>query len=518
MKSNKISVYLLKKGKRPSELFNKEFKIKEFDENSTFYYDDPHLNEPSWIRGFFQDGLQDLRFLSGGSKGVYFKKIEIDEEERYFAIPFGYGHSMVNKLDFVDDFGLKIVLNLAGKIRKIETRTLSSTPKNTIEQLSVMGDLSEFGLNIEQDLIEEVTAKPTDPYFGENSVTGKVAFTVTVPVNMYNITDFLVKCHEYYKRDDYKERFSFIDQIKEIRNPEEQNSKLVEKLRGSKNDDVAVWMAIPEIIEWADVSGFSYSSKNENLVNDLLLQEYLDTLTPDQAGSITIDFLRKRTIACFGSSSDTVVASWPILNCLYCEITADGRKYLLSNGKWYEIAKDFVDDVESSYGHTLSDSSGVSLIDCNVGEYEDSYNIRLAASLNGILMDRKLVRYGGGSSSVEFCDVFDEANGAFIHVKNYYGSSALSHLFAQGLVSGELYLADPKFRKEVKKKESSLSFNPELAPIANDHKIIFGIISESNNPLNIPFFSKVNFRNVKRSLNTYGYKDVFLTKVKRSPE
>lgn len=191
------------------------------------------------------------------------------------------------------------------------------------------------------------------------------------------------------------------------------------------------------------------------------------------------------------------------------------EKILLNNGKWYEIAKDFVDEVEIRYKDTITNSSGINFIDCNKDQHEDKYNEQLANNLKAILMDKKNISYGGGSSSIEFCDVYDEKNKQFIHIKNYYGSSALSHLFAQGQVSGQMFLSDKKFRQKVIQKERMINLNPDIEPNPSDYKIIFGIISESENDLNIPFFSKVNFKNVKGLLNTFGFKNVFLTKIKR---
>lgn len=515
-KTNKISVYLLKKGISPSDIFKKDHQNKTLNEGSIFYYDESHVNTPSWIKGFFGLELDDLKLLNQSSKGVYFVKLTIESEERYFALPFGYGHSMIEKLYCEDDFGLKIVLNLVDKIRKIEKRTLSSDPRNTIEQLSKIGDISDFGIDIEQDLIEEITGKPTDSYFGDSLVTGKVAFTASVRVDMDNVEDFLRKCFEYYKKKDYQKRFAFIDQVKEIRDVDEWNAKLVDQLKNNNDENVQVWMAIPEIIEWEDVAGFSYSNKKEDLVSDILLQDFEKSLSDSQKKALDIDFLKNRKITCFRSSSDQEYVSWSAFNCLYCEVTKDGRKILLSNGKWYEIAKGFVDEVETSYKNTMDNSVGVNYIDCNIDEHEDKYNERLSKKIGGVLMDRKNITYGGGSSSVEFCDVYDEKNKTFIHIKNYYGSSALSHLFAQGKVSGQMFLSDKAFREKVKVKEKKLKFNPTTDPIPNEYKIIFGIISESNRPLNIPFFSKVNFKITKNLLNTFGFKNVFLTKVKRA--
>jgi len=517
-KSNKISVYLIKTGFFPADVLKKgNYSQLPLSNENIFYYDKSHSYKPSWIKGFFGNKLDDIELLNQSSRGVCFIKVVIGSEERFFAIPFGYGHSMIKKYHCVDDFGLKIVLNLVDRnsIRKIGKRTLSSEPKNTIEQLSKIGNISDFGIDIEQDLIEEITGKPNDVYFGKNLVTGKVAFTASIKANIFNVEEFFKKCFEYYKKEYYKRNFAFIDQVKAIKDTKEWDEKLIEKLKNDKDENIDVWMAIPEIIEWEDVAGFSYLGKKENLVDDITIEDFKKSLSKKQSDGLDLDFLKKNKVYCFRSSTDEEYDSWSYFKCFYCEITKDDRKIILTNGKWYEIAKDFVEEVENNYKNALEHSSKIAVAECEEKQHEDKYNENLAKSVKGILMDRKNITYGGGSSSVEFCDVYDTENKAFIHVKNYYGSSALSHLFAQGRVSGQLFLSDPKFREKVKEKESSLPFDPAVDPSPGDYKIIFGIISESENNLNLPFFSKVNFKNERNLLNTFGFKDVYLTKIKR---
>ncbi len=516
-KFNKISVYLIKTGFSPDDILKKsDYGQLALSNGNIFYYGKSYSSKPSWIKGFFGNKLDNVELFNQSSKGVYFVKVVIKSEERFFAIPFGYGHSMINKYYCVDDFGLKTVLNLVDRnsIRKIGKRTLSSEPKNTIEQLSKIGNISDFGIDIEQDLIEEITGKPNDVYFGNNLVTGKVAFTVSVRINVSNAEEFLKKCFEYYKKEDYKKNFAFIDQVKEIKDAKEWNEMLIKNLRNNSKN-IKVWMAIPEIIEWEDVAGFSYSGKKEGLVDDITIKDFRNSLSEKQSNSVNLDFLKKNKVYCFKSSTDEEYDSWSYFKCLYCEITKGDRKIILTNGKWHEIAKDFVEEVENNYKTILNNSSEIKLVECKRKQHEDEYNKNLAKSIKGISMDGKNINYGGGSSSVEFCDVYDGKNKIFIHVKNYYGSSALSHLFAQGRVSGQLFLSDPKFRKKVKEKETSLPFDPTVDPNPSDFKIIFGIISESKNDLNLPFFSKVNFKNERNLLNTFGFKDVYLTKIIR---
>jgi uncharacterized protein (TIGR04141 family) len=90
----------------------------------------------------------------------------------------------------------------------------------------------------------------------------------------------------------------------------------------------------------------------------------------------------------------------------------------------------------------------------------------------------------------------------------------LSHLFAQGLVSGELFRRDEEFRRMVNAKlPASYRLGASVGCIdAARFEIVYAIVSKSTKALNIPFFSKVNLRNADRRLKTFGYR-VSLLKV-----
>ena len=516
-KNNKISIYLKKTKVSPKEFLRKESDYKKIDlgDEIFFYYEESKKNKPPWLKNFF-NGKLDINFFNQSSKGVCVVKSTIESKEIYFAIPFGYGHTMIERDNCVDDFGLKTVLNLVDEnsIRRVRKKTLSSDLKNTDEQLSKIGNISNFGIDIEQDLIEEITGKPKASSFVNNTVTGKLAFTVSAKVNIDKVKEFLKKCFEYYNKKDYRENFAFIDQVKEIKDIKEWNEKLVAKLKDDSLPDVSVWMAIPEIIEWEDVAGFSYSNKKEELVDDITIEGLKKSLTDCQKNNLNFDFLKKKKVHCFRSSSDQEYKDWSYFKCLYCEITKDGKQILLTNGKWYEVKQDFVDEVNKSYTEILGKSLCRTFIECE--EQESEYNEKLAESIDGILMDKKNIKFAGHPNQVEFCDVYDTKYKAFIHIKKYRGSSVLSHLFSQGLVSGELFLSAPEFRKAVIEKEPLLSkYLVDSDPMARDYKIIFGIIHKSSKEkFDLPFFSKVNLRNVVRRLKTFGF-DVYLIKIQQ---
>ena len=84
----------------------------------------------------------------------------------------------------------------------------------------------------------------------------------------------------------------------------------------------------------------------------------------------------------------------------------------------------------------------------------------------------------------------------------------MSHLFQQGVVSGELFLSDGNFRNKVNKllSDKFKLNNPLVRPNPADYEICYGIMSDVPGPLHIPFFSKVVLRNAVKRLRAYGYK------------
>ena len=87
----------------------------------------------------------------------------------------------------------------------------------------------------------------------------------------------------------------------------------------------------------------------------------------------------------------------------------------------------------------------------------------------------------------------------------------------KGGYSAQLFKSDEIFREKVVEKEAQMKEYIDLTvePVPSDYKIVFGIISKSQAPLDLPFFSKVNFKNEKNLLNAFGFADVKLVKILR---
>lgn len=227
------------------------------------------------------------------------------------------------------------------------------------------------------------------------------------------------------------------------------------------------------------------------------------------------DFLKSRYIVCVGDDGITL-KKWPVYRCIYAEIDDPDNSYFLSGGKWYRTAKLFVDQVNDSVRE-------IPVLNGYLPDYadktEDDYNIRVAArATNFHLMHKVLVPYGGGKSSIEFCDLLGP-DGDIVHVKRFSGSRDLSHLFAQGLNSGQLFQIDEGFRRAVDPHLPDGFRGRFLAnrPATQELRVILAIVSKSLKPLNLPFFAKLSLRHAAQRLEIFGYR-VALAKINTDPQ
>ena len=514
--TNKLSVYLIKEEySEHKDILKKIDTLQSKNVNGVgvLYFGESHTFKPSWLDKFFGSSLGDdiEKLFNASSKAILLSKVKVaTNKERMFAIPFGYGWTFLNHGVWEERFGLKITLNTVdpNNLRRIDKKNMSSVPKDTSEQLSREGVAADFGIDIEQDLIQSITGKTKEEGFGK-TITGKDSLSLSVKVDLSNIQEFLKQAYKKYESDEYKKDFGWIDQISEVKDPklnENLNKGLIDNIKNNNLDKV--WMAVPELVDWADVSGFSYKNDKNDLKADILLADFISNLPNSEKNNLTLDVFNRR-IYCFGASSDELKHQWKAFNCLYCEIQDDKEKktHLLSNGKWYEVENDFAKQVNDGYQQLRDSTASISLPTYKC-KNENEYNKETAKNNTDFCcMDRELISHGGGYSKIEFCDLYTKDK-KMIHVKHYGGSAVLSHLFSQGVVSGELLLADKEFRGKVNEKLSNghKISNPNDKPNSSDFQIIFGIISSSSKQLEIPFFSKVSLRNAKRRLETYGYK------------
>ncbi|MFN4940778.1 MAG: TIGR04141 family sporadically distributed protein [Bacteroidota bacterium] len=472
--TNKLNIYLIKEKYSDEDSIikidtDKEINKIEINNVGIFYFKKSSPNPPDWLSSFFNNhpSIESSNFFGSGTKAVLIIKIPHKSKIRFFAIPFGSGRFLLKDFCFEERFGLITSLNIleSKSIRGIDKRTLTTNPKSSREQIAKASEAIDFQIDFERDLVQSITGKSTDTTFG-NIVTGKEALSISAKVDITNIKSFLKRALNTFEKKDYRINFKWIDQIKEVRiddTIDKLNENLIKRII---NKDEAVWLAVPEIVDWANFKGFKYSTRKRDT-----LHEELDLITFIDEIGITLDSieqLENNVITCWGVIEDGISHKWSIFSCLNAEIDLNKKKYFLANSKWYEINSEFVKSVDDIF-NSIEQINIVHLPDYNHKD-EGEYNTAAATQINALCLDAKNLPYGGGHSKIEFCDIFTKDK-KLIHVKKDGGSSVLSHLFNQGYVSAELLLSDEVFRKKVITElltDEYKSIISETKPNAND--------------------------------------------------
>ena len=296
-KSNKITIYLIKDEVKYDEIL-KDYAYKNVlreDDKSTTYYYPTRQHKPEWLISYFNE-TQDVEISNSHAKVISLHKLVIDGKEKVFAIPFGNGKSLLNDDVIEEQFGIKILLNSVSKdgFRQLSIANYGGDHRTKNEQTPKKTDISEFGFDIYSDFLRKATAKSEEELFNKNTITGGDLFSVSVPVTINDVNIFLLSCYERYKSNKYKENFSWLDNIKEVKEKKTKELLNLELVRNinEKNFD-KVWTAVPEIIEWEDISDFRYKTSTHGF-DDIEIQQVIELF---KDGTIpNVDSLKNRKV------------------------------------------------------------------------------------------------------------------------------------------------------------------------------------------------------------------------------
>lgn len=437
---------------------------------------------------------------------------------RLFALTFGHGRFILKPDAYEERFGLLTTLNTVqpDQLRSIDKRTFVDD-QNSRVQTSQAAAASNFGIDIERDLIRVIVGNPESPKYGRR-LAGSDALTVSIDAEVPDLKRMLRRYLAAFQSTAYKQHFPWVDQVRQL-NPKspdvvELNDLLVERLKEAWANNGRVddcWLAVPDIIDWARIHGFKFTRKaGEGRSTDLNLPG-LVAAYEDQEPSL--EFLRAR-YAMAVDEEDHPIEQWQVYRCIHCEVDKDDKSYVLSAGHWFEVDRGFVDSVNAYF-------QGIDRYPRALPLYhhkdEGAYNEDVVNQDNGrwCLMDRKNLRVGGVYDKVEFCDIYGGKE--LLHIKHYGSSSVLGHLFNQGLVSGELLRSDADYVRLANQELGAahqLTFAEGVPRDVSEYAVVFGIISQSDKPdLHLPFFAKVVLKSVCSRLRDLGYGSVMLAKI-----
>lgn len=502
MSNNKLSILLIKKN-TPADMIIKQQDGIHYEQiaGCGFYYKHSFTSTPKWVEKFFNNQLAcSERLKTTSSAGVLLVERSYENERRTFAVCFGYGRSLLVPASIEERFGLITTLNTVNpqELRSLDISRLDTSALKNRIQSSKLAAVADFEFDVEKSLLRQATGLSIDEEMGK-SVSGSDSFSMSVEADIQTIGGVLDRCYTKYKSEKYRGAFSWIDHIMPLKKGvliETLDDLLLEHIQD--DNDQSTWLAVPDIIDWEDISTLKYEEEGDGH-EDILIETFRQEVLPVR--DLTISFLKHKYVSAYNANGE-LRYRWPYYKCFYSEIEHDNKLYMLNAGSWYQVENDYKTQIEAVYNN--APISNLELIDYNHDD-EGAYNEALANSSQlFFLMDKKLIPSGVAGNGIEFCDVYDQS-GKMIHVKKYGGSQVIGHLFNQGLVSARM-LFDQTFRTEVNNRLPDGWDVPMDGFTPRHYEVVYGIISKKRDERpHIPFFSKVVFHDIYHTLTGFGY-------------
>ncbi|MDB2386493.1 TIGR04141 family sporadically distributed protein [Shewanella sp.] len=520
MPTTPLSIYLLKKEIKTSTRVLKlndaiSHPLEIEGTTSVLHLQSPTSNPPTFAQLFTASHqLDGIDFGTNQSTGAV---LELHHAGQTFFVAFGKGYHMIEMDYMVHDFGLRTALNLVDTkdIRGVDTASNKTTPLNARIQSGLSAEVSDFPIDIDEDLLSAIEGLSNDAGFGSRVSGRRRALKVNFKGKLEELPKLLLNAFKKYNTA-LPTEFKWVENIREVSESSiiaDLDAELLSRLQSiqatgpAQNDKLD--MIAPGVYDSSNVAGFSYGTRSKQRSDILSLKRYLDKVVGEE-GALELNHL-KTGYRVFAKDDDhSTIHTWSGYECIYCEFEHDKKHYELRAGTWYEINVDFVKEINAVMESIPT--YNVSLPAFN-HDSEGNYNKFVADNDADIkCMDTKNIYIGGGQSQFEFCDLVHRNNGLdkltdLIHVKHYTSSATLSHLFSQGVVSAEIFRSSEEARKKLYTGHPGVMplTNPLIAPKASDYRVVYAIYDIAALPTKLPFFSKVNLKNAYKRLQLLGY-------------
>jgi uncharacterized protein (TIGR04141 family) len=277
--------------------------------------------------------------------------------------------------------------------------------------------------------------------------------------------------------------------------------QIIQRINESRFENV--WIAPPQIIEYGDFSGYCYKHRHTKSSQVTYPDMHLEQCLADKkmTGALDVQHAKATQIFLHGAD-DQQLGSWSLYLCLNGEVELNGNLFILNEGDWYQVERDFCTLVNRHFNEVARSDL---VLPSYAGRQERPYLEAIADNETLFLMDRKLVKPEGATSSIEFCDLLTR-DGHLVHVKKYSSSSVLSHLFSQAYVSAETLLHSPDLVAKISALlPHGMDFEFDGSVFPRQNKVVLAIMQERAGDLHMPFFSKVNLRQYSQRLRDMGF-------------
>lgn len=484
------------------------------------YYKDSTFHDPKWLPFVTHHFTVDAKKFKNASA---YAVIILNVQNRFFAITLGMGSHLIDMAKIEYNFGLKVAINCIPKneLRQLDLTTPESNAQKTKKQATKNSAPEEFGINKEKDILRGVVGKLSKDHALGEKIEGKDSVRLSRGVDTSDELKLICSAlFRYSTETTYREHYPWIDNMAIIGDPiliDALYADLIAAIKGRTLENMHI--APPEFVDDLHAyEGFIFSGNRKRkkaCYQFPTMTDVVDDLGDQCIQDLDKDALTKSCKVHLQTAEGEKRYGWPLSRCILWETEKSGSKYVLSDGTWYKIDNDFHNQICQFFTQATAMAINLPDMPSNLVKEAD-YNDHICTTGQ----DMHLFDLGHPTAADkhfckdrnEICDVYDVANNRFIHVKMGKSSSSISHLLRQGVFSAMALRKDDEARQKF--RQHLFAYGCTNTPIPDpftpsDYAVIFVCVVGENLEKNIPFFSKVSFRDAADNLEVMGYKYQF---------
>ena len=435
-------------------------------------------------------------------------------EKRIFAVNKGFGFGALNRKKLEKGFGLRVVLNEIDpqKIKSVDARNIDTTTKQKRVFINRNSPLYEFDFEFDEDLVNIISGQPSDEALARKLI-GSNSLSITADIEFAELGDKCLQLLNSFNKDIYRQNFPFIDYLQVVKDED-----LITQLENILKDSIKnrstekLILAYPEIPDFEQIENFKiWLGRNNKLIEEVDLDQLYNFLEEADLDADTEDI----HIIGLDNNDQAVTKKYSLHDFVVFETVFSDTRYLLSLNQWFELADNYVDEVNREL-QNVPEIDHEFLPPLRYGQREDEYSeFVVNGRANTVLLDKHNYSVEG-LSRVEICDLLTQ-NKEFVCIKKYNGSSTLSHLFNQGFVSATLLNDEQQYRQFIINSCPDGFVHPTISETGIEREnitYVFAIATNTPGPLaeNLPFFSKVNLLKTNKAIRRMGF-DVKIYKI-----
>ena len=390
-----------------------------------------------------------------------------DGDNGAWALSCGMGFHLLDQARLDQGFGMRIALRTATPeyIQSITRTTLDTRVRTDRSSIPAGEALRVFGIGDFGEVITRIsaTAKVNGLTVGDRDIRVRAADSLSLPLGktpstLTNDLDAISRALTLSP----KPELQALDQLKRVKD-KEKIEQLDTKLRmylsnniDSNEGRLALGWPFEQGDEYGTPSSFNIAGIGSTEIRDDvptldLLVNVVNTKNCNDPLSAT----KSVRITLFRDSKgdEPISRAIPVINWLFYETDLNGGRYCLFDSKWYAMDTDYAERLKDHVEEIFARKAPVQLPDWNITEYpkEFCYNTKASFDIDGILLDRCLLRTEQNPRGFEACDIITP-DGDLIHVKHVNRSTSASHLIAQAYVATQALLYDNEARKNLHEK------------------------------------------------------------------